>query len=345
MKFSFIIPVYNIEKYINKTLDSLVNQTKEEFEIIVIDDGSNDNTYKVAQEILGKYVDVNSRIIKQENGGVSSARNKGLDEAVGEYVIFLDGDDYVSLTLIETISKELGNNKDIICWKYKVEENNEIIDTRFFNSSDIVPKCTTGIELLKNYFSKNMIICTGSAAYRREFLRINKLKYTEGCANAEDQEFNYKCLCRAKKVSFIDEYLSYYVKRTGSISNSYNIRRFDSVYALQRTYEYISKIDTNNELDCILKDKNEVIIEKYLGNLNDCIRHYRGESFRSSYITNILKDIQLEYPELNNYIKKVMESYTNRGILKRISVKSFLLSPVVYYFLIKAKDKIYKFIK
>ena len=96
MLVSVIIPAYNVESQIVRTLESLLNQREKQFEIIVVDDGSTDNTNQVAELMLNESKHKNFKIIKKKNGGVSSARNMGIRESNGEYLLFLDGDDYVS---------------------------------------------------------------------------------------------------------------------------------------------------------------------------------------------------------------------------------------------------------
>ena len=104
MKVSIIVPVYNVEPYLNKCLDSLVKQTLEDIEIIIVNDNSPDNSEQIILEYKEKYPD-KIVYIKKENGGVSSARNAGLEVARGEYIGFLDGDDYVSLDMFKTLKK------------------------------------------------------------------------------------------------------------------------------------------------------------------------------------------------------------------------------------------------
>ena len=130
-KVSVIVPVYNVEKYIDKCLESLVNQTLKDIEIIIVNDGSTDNSIKIVEEYKEKY---KNKIIylEKENGGLSDARNYGIQYAKGEYIAFLDSDDYVDRKMYEKLyNKAIENNSDIVeCdfyWKYT---NKLILDTR-----------------------------------------------------------------------------------------------------------------------------------------------------------------------------------------------------------------------
>ena len=124
-KFSIIVPVYNVEKYIEKCLESILNQTYDNFEIIVINDGSTDNSKK----ILDNYkTNKKIKIINQDNQGLSIARNNGLGAASGDYILFIDSDDYIEEELLSTLNKNI-NNEDLIRFQVQtVNENKEIIE-------------------------------------------------------------------------------------------------------------------------------------------------------------------------------------------------------------------------
>lgn len=112
IKISVIVPVYNVEKYIRQCLESIINQTYKNLEIIIVNDGTRDNSMKIVEEYLS---DERIRVINKENGGISSARNRGIEEATGEYVSFVDSDDWLEIDLYERIVQILeGNKVDII---------------------------------------------------------------------------------------------------------------------------------------------------------------------------------------------------------------------------------------
>ena len=122
MKISVIIPVYNVYDYLEKCLNSLVKQTDKNFEVIIVNDGSTDNS----QEIIDKFVLENDNMysFKKENGGQASARNFGLQKATGEYILFLDSDDYYEPNTIEILKKEA--NADIVAFKMYIDDKNEV---------------------------------------------------------------------------------------------------------------------------------------------------------------------------------------------------------------------------
>ena len=112
-KFSIIIPVYNVEKYLKKCLDSVFNQTYKDYEVIVVNDGTKDNSMDIVK-------DYDVKVINQKNQGLSAARNAGVKKATGEYLIFLDSDDYWEKDLLKELSKSLKNNPDLI--RFQINE-------------------------------------------------------------------------------------------------------------------------------------------------------------------------------------------------------------------------------
>ena len=146
-KVSIIVPVYNVEKYLAKCLDSLVNQTLEDLEIIVVDDGSRDNSKQIIDEFQTKYPDKIKSFVKK-NGGLSDARNFGLDRANGEYIGFVDSDDYVTAGMFEEVYS-LAQKYDaemVICNLQKVDENGKILQ-----KLTQVPNMPEKIDLVKNF--------------------------------------------------------------------------------------------------------------------------------------------------------------------------------------------------
>lgn len=335
MNLSIIIPAYNVEKYIGSTLQSLIDQSEKQFEVIVVDDGSTDNTFNLVQELLSKEQLKKCKIIKKENGGVSSARNIGLENACGTYVMFLDGDDYVAYDLVENIYKH--NGKDVICWGFDEVGENKATIKQYFNQYDNKIYDMTGVQALKNIIIKNtMWIWTGSVVYRRELLLNNNLRYTEGCINGEDQEFNFKALSCAKDVLFIDKVLSYYVQRSGSISNVYNIRKFDFIAPIKRTIQYMNNINEPNLKEIINTLGNKILIDNYFHNLKACLRYNKKEK-NDINIKTLLRDIDEAYPEINKEIFYIMKNYKGDNIKSLIKIKLFLISPRLFSWCINFK--------
>ncbi|AMQ07888.1 glycosyltransferase family 2 protein [Sporosarcina psychrophila] len=345
MNLSIIIPTYNLGKYIENTLSSLMMQTDGRFELIVVDDGSTDDTTNIVKEIILKNKLINCKVINKENNeGVSSARNTGLFNATGEYVMFLDGDDYVSKNLVEVINKTVENEKfEVICWGFNAVNEDYKSQSNYFEKYSSALTNMKGYEALENIIiEKTLWICTGSAVFKRELLLNENLKYSDDFVNGEDQEFTIKALSVADNVCFINEVLFYYVQREGSISNSYNINRFDAINAMIRTYEYLQGKSDNRFNNIIHVIKNELILGNYFHNFNSCITYLVTHEKRSIYSAQKLlnSDIESKYLGLNQMILTLMGKYTGNNRKLYLQVKLFLFSPFIHIWLVNLKHKI-----
>ncbi|MFE4142771.1 glycosyltransferase family 2 protein [Peribacillus sp. YIM B13472] len=340
MKLSIVIPTYNVGSYIETTLISLVSQSKVDFEVVIVDDGSTDDTLNIVKEILGKSATFKYKIIEKENGGVSTARNIGLYQSMGKYVMFLDGDDYVSHKLVERIDKFLDDENDVVCWGFNKVDTHQMDITNYFDKYRSNLKTMSGIDTLKYIIKERaMFISVGSAAYRKSTLLKYNIKYTEGCSNGEDQEFTYKFLSKVNHVLFVNEVLSYYVQRIGSISNSYDIKRFDVINAMNRTIYYMEAKGNNKKLiDIANSIKNEFIIGSFLFNFNSCLNFIETGKSMKAKINIIYREIDKYYPKLSNEVLSIMKNYKGNNVKMKIKIRLFLFSPIVYNRLFSLKN-------
>ena len=237
MKVSVIVPVYNVEKYLRKCLDSLVNQTLKDFEIILVNDGSSDNSQNIIDEYKEKYANI--KAFTKENGGMSSARNKGLEYASGEYIAFVDSDDYVEIFFLEKMyEKAKENNSDVV-----------ICDYYAINSSEkIYTKCHMNLspdEKIEYLLSPPMV---WSKLIKKEI--VSKINFTEGIFY-EDLDFCVRLLPYVNKVSFTDEPLyNYYLQHSGSImtQKTFNSHLLDIFLVLEKSknmlqYDYFREVE------------------------------------------------------------------------------------------------------
>lgn len=231
---SVIIPIYNVEQYLLKCLDSIIGQTYKNIEIICVNDGSLDN----CQQILEEYKLKDSRliIINQQNQGVSTARNQGLNKANGDYIYFVDPDDWIDTTLIEKAVNCICENKsDIVIFDAINVYKNSQIPVRRVNN--FVKKNN----LYSFYFNeaKNIIYHTPtswSKLYRKSFLNVHKLYFPKDITLGEDVVFWLSLLSYNPKISILDEPLYYYLKRDDSATGLINEKALDEQWNL---YEYI----------------------------------------------------------------------------------------------------------
>ena len=201
---SIIIPVYNVEKYLGKCLRSLCCQDYDNFEIIVVDDGSTDNSGLICDEYTKKYNNV--RVLHKKNGGLSSARNYGIERARGMYVCLVDGDDYVQGSFVsKMVAAAREKNADVVVCGF----DNEKPGNRVMTGE------AAAIRLLLNQDNMEIIAC--NKMYKR--VLFNEIKYPNG-EKYEDNLTTYKLLSKARIVAYINELLYIYVKRIDSITNS-----------------------------------------------------------------------------------------------------------------------------
>lgn len=238
MKLSIIIPCYNVEHFLGDTVNSIINQTDSlEYEVIAVDDGSRDNTYEVAKDVLKPIK--NHLVISKSNGGVSSARNEGLRHASGEYVYFLDGDDILASSFFVQLNKR-NFSSDVIYWNYFHERNAEITRQVILHSSQ-----NPALE----YLVGKLPIHMGSILFKRKMLSECHMLFDETTAYAEDREFIVKSLFYAKSYHFIDELLFTYKWRMGSamrVQNQYTEKQFSGLRCAIRIYEFFSNQDDKN---------------------------------------------------------------------------------------------------
>ncbi len=210
-QISVIVPVYNVEKYLHRCVDSILAQTFENIEVLLVDDGSPDNCGAICDEYAQK--DSRVRVIHKKNGGLSDARNAGIDAAVGEYLGFIDSDDFIAPNMLQTLYDLAENNRaDIsICGMCECFENGEPEQ-----NPQVIQQVCTGIEAFRlafigNYFG--MSICTKMV--RRDLCKDHR--FIKG-KTSEDVFFTPVLLSKAQRVAFTTEPLYYYWHRGGSIT-------------------------------------------------------------------------------------------------------------------------------
>lgn len=233
-KVSVIVPVYNVEKYLIKSLDSLVNQTLEDIEIIVVNDGSTDNSKKIIEIYKEKYKN-KIKYLEKTNGGLSDARNFGIPHATGEYIAFLDSDDYVEL---DTYEKMYNKAK---------EENADMVECDFIWEYPNKTKIDTGIIYTNK---KEMLTYARVVAWnkliKRDLLEKYKIEFPKGL-RYEDVEFFYKMVPYYNKVSFVKEPLIHYIQREFSISKVQNERTKEIFEVLDNVIKYYKNKNLYNE--------------------------------------------------------------------------------------------------
>ncbi|OBG70326.1 hypothetical protein A9X05_03810 [Mycobacterium sp. E3298] len=331
MKLSIIIPAYNVERYITRTLDSLARQTDPRFETLIVDDGSTDGTAAAVQAFLAEGSLPGARLIRTRNGGVSRARNRGLQEAQGEYVVFLDGDDEVEPELVEFVRAALrsGGEPQAVAWRFLEvdEEGHTLLD--FYADKPPQPETMSGSEAMTRIlFRRSLRIPMGGIAFQRQLLADRGIAFAPDCVNGEDQEFIFKGLACCGRVAFIDRPLFRYVQRGSSISYAYNVRKFDYVGAFARAAAFIDGLNAgrDEQLAAISHTlNNRHTVENYFYNLETCLNSGARPSLR-----RLLRDIDRAYPRLNREMKmRIRRYYKEQGQMTH-TIRGFLILPELY---------------
>lgn len=281
-KVSIIIPVYNVEKYLDKCVQSAINQTLQDIEIILVDDESPDNCPQMCDEYAKKYSRI--KVVHKKNGGLGFARNFGLEVAAGEYVTFLDSDDFVDLYTYEHLyNLAVKNNLDAIYYKYTrftIEDevvarqpNNDI--TKYFDE-DIKELMLDIIASEPSAKVDHKIQCSScTAMYRMDVIKDNNVRFhSERELISEDLIFNLDFLKYATKVAFNNG--AHYHYRVNPTSLTSTVRT-DRIEKNLRLYEYIKD---NINFWKLEKDKaNERNARLFIGNSRSSIKHVLNSTY------------------------------------------------------------------
>lgn len=233
---SIVVPIYNVEQYLQKCVDSLINQTYKNLEIILVDDGSPDNCPKICDEYAKQ--DSRIKVIHKENGGLSDARNAGMNIATGEYISFIDSDDWIKSEMIEDMYNRM------------IEDNSDLV------SSGVLWADEDGVEIRNATVSENCVLNTEQAM--TELINDGKLKqhvwnklykadliknipFDKGKYH-EDVFWSYKVIGEAERISIEKNSYYFYVQRSESImGEKYSAKRLDALDAMELRCEYIKE--------------------------------------------------------------------------------------------------------
>lgn len=316
MKISVIVPVYNVQEYIVECLESIMIQELKDIEIIIVNDGSTDKSISNIQNIIDN--NSNIHLINKVNGGLSSARNTGLSHAKGEYVLFVDSDDYLEKDFLYKLYNEAKEyDLDIACGGY----------TKFYENNATYPQIRNEILCKKSIISGqkfllNQLDCNDyrmevwDDLYKREFLLENNLFFVEGLLH-EDEEFTPRALLAAKRVKIVETYGYMYRQRENSImSSTVNIKHVSSV-------EYIINSFINHF------EKTKIEHEKLIFSKLCC-------NIFNAYIEKVLRiDIDNKYKFIRNIRRKeiinVMNYNSDLSWKQRLKILLFNHYPFLFY--------------
>lgn len=321
MKVSVVVPIYNVELYLPRCIESLISQTYRDLEIILVNDGSPDRCLEISERYARQ--DRRIKVISQANAGLSAARNTGLREATGKYVMFVDSDDWIDADMIEVMFDNIvRNNAEFCCCRIKYE--NPSLGRSIEYGHTFVRELLTGKEVLEDALMvRNIPTSACGKLYQRDFLIDNQLFFKEGIVN-EDTLFSLQISCLACRVSFGNNVFYHVFEREGSISRSSQERLFrDMVTALEQARQFLKIHNRYEEVRICFKAR---YLKSLLYNILQIAQRLRLKEYKRIFLVCMSESRYVEY--------------NVRSIRKVLSMKHRMLLvlskwPLLCYFAVK----------
>lgn len=257
---SIVVPIYNAENYIERCINSIINQNYKNIEIILVNDGSTDNSLKICETFALN--DKRIIIISQKNMGVSTARNAGINVAKGDYISFVDSDDTIENNYIQELVDNSNSGKAdvVICGYNDIYTNNKKIENKLSDDIKLNGKISDDYAILKKYLKYPFL-----KIYKMNLLKENNINFPIHFTDAEDQVFNFKIFSLAKNYNFVNESLyNYCHANSNSLSKQYTIRSFNSnLKKLQYEKTFLEKNRIYNK-EKFLNDSAFWLMNKYV---------------------------------------------------------------------------------
>lgn len=303
---SVIIPVYNVEKYLERCVNSVLSQSYKNIEVILVDDGSPDNSGKMCDEFAEK--DSRIKVIHTHNGGLSYARNVGIKISTGNYICFVDSDDWIEPHILENSHNRLINDDlDVVIWGFY----KDFVDVQDSTNSFI--KINIGDYYCSKYKNDNEILLNDNALalvgyawnklYKRDLIVSNNLQFLESVSLVEDMLFNSEVLSKSDKIAFIDDIGYHYVQRN---RETLGAKFYPNYFDLKiKACDAVEKLLTVYNIEAV-KISNVVMYRKFYGLVSSC---------RMVCLTKTLSS-----REKKSYMKKVCSSNNGKSVLKNIHV-------------------------
>lgn len=317
VKISVIVPIYNVEKWLSKCINSILAQNFKDFELILINDGSTDNSEKICY----KFLDHDNRVkyFYKKNGGLSSARNLGIKKATGKYIVFIDSDDYVDKNylqyLYESVSKN--NSQVAICNFNLVDEKGNILDTVVNRVHCAWNKNVDGKTILENIYGKNGIC--NIVAWNKIYLKdiFSNIEFAEG-RFFEDEYINAPLFWNVSRVSIVNKALYNYVQRKGSITQSEltfkKVQDINDLHASRVKFFknkdkalYVLAVQAyKSNLINIFTNEKVIIPKKYMNELQNNFRSLTRIRIKESFFKRIQDIVGYINIKLAGKLKKYM---------------------------------------
>lgn len=258
-KVSIIIPIWNTEKYLEKCLESIVNQTLKDIEIICVNNGSTDSSVQIVEQYAQK--DSRIKLVTIKHLGVSGARNAGIAEATAPYLTFVDSDDWIEPEAYKTAVKYFEDPKiDIVCWGAKVITENSKCNPEYINGALQYHKIRLkGKKELNNNIILRNTVCVWNKLFKTDIIRANNIKFPEG-VELEDNSFYYTYIVNCKYGYFINKYLYNYLQRENSLLQDIQSQKLNIIAPHIQNLKFIIDYYKNKNL---LSDKIPLLLELF----------------------------------------------------------------------------------
>ncbi|ALB44258.1 glycosyltransferase family 2 protein [Clostridium beijerinckii] len=325
VKVSIITPVYNVEECIERSIKSVMNQTCKDFELLLIDDGSKDKSIDIARGLL-ENSSINYKIITQKNSGVSAARNRGIKEASGEYITFLDSDDYIDHKFVERMYEkaEEGKCEIVFCDYSEVDAKGNVLVQ---NRTNYLNEFISGKEAALMQLKDDITIGMRSAIYKSSIIQDNNLLFDTKRKYGEDMVFVVKALLYAKKVISVNEVLAFYVIWGNSVTQNVSLKHLDCYYS------YIDLLNDIKDDESLNKIKSFLVEFKIPYSISHVFSVLGKDS---NFHEELFKFLNKE--DVRKYLKNYkMQKLDKNNIRYSIQCKGMLSCPKL---LIKVLDKV-----
>lgn len=252
MKFSIILPIYNVEKYLRPCIESILTQSFTDYEIILVDDGSKDSSPQICDEYAA--FDNRVKVIHKSNGGQADARNVGLDTASGDYICYVDSDDYlIDSTVLQLLAEKVKGNPDIVHYKFKewFESDGHVADCKF--NYNVLTEGRSVAEIYCDLIDNDAYYNSAwSKIIRRNLLIDNNIRFEKGIVG-EDNEWYYHVVMVAKSLVLVDKPLYVYRRRKGSTTTTTTRKNLiDQLYVLEKWEKILKKLPNDERARVVL---------------------------------------------------------------------------------------------
>lgn len=355
---SVIVPVYNVEKYLRRCVDSILAQTFTDIEVLLVDDGSTDGSGTICDEYAQQ--DSRVRVFHKANGGVSSARNLGLDEATGKWIAFVDSDDYIGVTLYEKIM-DVSTEQDAVYFHFSTDNDGNItkIYQKKLRSLEQTPRSFSGFyhpregEIRNDVFYDNSLaVFSFRAIYKKSFVDEYGIRFDTQQKTGEDRIFTYRVLLKARKVTVVDDEFGYYYFKRGVTSLT---GEKDAQYYRKGVFQNHQRMDlleqelcadnvamTDSQLREIRlfranKMLQDVVLNEFKFNAKNAaiqIEQYRKDDFFRFAISFCAAVDALSKKRISLFAKIVLVKLRFYGVLTLL----YLISQKIRYILDRKKD-------